>query len=152
RELALANGLQDKLAFQHVETIESIPFADHAFDGILCSSVIEYLDNPELCLSEFSRLIRPGGWLLLTVPNRRCALRRTLRLIFGVSRAIGRPWPRWLAVSKNEYDPDSLRDLLAQHALQPVRVSFLGGPLSSWLKRRRFFGPLLLVLARKNDT
>jgi 2-polyprenyl-3-methyl-5-hydroxy-6-metoxy-1,4-benzoquinol methylase len=150
RELALADGFQESLSFQHVETIETIPFADDAFDGILCSSVIEYLDNPELCLSEFSRTLRPGGWLLLTAPNRFSAIRRALRSIFGISRALGRPWPRWLEVSKNEYDPDSLRELLARHAFQTVRVLFFGGPLSTWLQRRCFFGTLLLFLARKN--
>jgi 2-polyprenyl-3-methyl-5-hydroxy-6-metoxy-1,4-benzoquinol methylase len=33
----------DRLTFDTVETIERLPFEEGRFDGVLCSSVLEYL-------------------------------------------------------------------------------------------------------------
>jgi ubiquinone/menaquinone biosynthesis C-methylase UbiE len=48
--------------------ITSIPEPDGSFDGILCTEVFEHLPNPILALSEFSRLLRPNGFLIITAP------------------------------------------------------------------------------------
>lgn len=45
------------------------PFADASFDTILCSQVLEHVPRPWEALSEFSRVLRPGGCLLLSVPH-----------------------------------------------------------------------------------
>jgi SAM-dependent methyltransferase len=44
------------------------PLADAAFDGVLCSEVLEHVFTPEDFLGEIHRVLRPGGHLLLTVP------------------------------------------------------------------------------------
>jgi len=46
-----------------------LPFADCSFDGIVASSVFEYLVDVQHMASELSRVVRPEGILLLTVPN-----------------------------------------------------------------------------------
>ena len=48
--------------------ITSIPEADGSFDAILCTEVLEHLPDPVQALCEFSRLLKPGGILLLTAP------------------------------------------------------------------------------------
>lgn len=48
--------------------ISLIPESDSSFDSIMCIEVFEHLPNPHLALKEFSRLLRPGGWLILTAP------------------------------------------------------------------------------------
>ncbi|MEP6598403.1 MAG: class I SAM-dependent methyltransferase [Actinomycetota bacterium] len=45
-----------------------LPFRDAVFDTILCTSVLEHVDNPECAVDEMSRVLRPGGRLLITVP------------------------------------------------------------------------------------
>jgi len=39
------------------------------FDAVLCTEVFEHIPYPELALAEFSRLLKPGGSLILTVPS-----------------------------------------------------------------------------------
>lgn len=48
--------------------ITSIPEPDASFDAILCSEVLEHLPDPLAALREFSRLLKPGGTLILTAP------------------------------------------------------------------------------------
>jgi ubiquinone/menaquinone biosynthesis C-methylase UbiE len=48
---------------------EALPFEDASFDGILASSVFEYLVDVPRVAAELARVLRPGGVLLLTVPN-----------------------------------------------------------------------------------
>ncbi len=46
------------------------PFRDGAFDGILCTEVLEHLIDPAAGLAACRRLLAGGGRLLLTVPSR----------------------------------------------------------------------------------
>ncbi len=48
--------------------IVAIPEPDASFDVILCSEVLEHLPDPLKALDEFSRLLKPGGKLILTAP------------------------------------------------------------------------------------
>jgi ubiquinone/menaquinone biosynthesis C-methylase UbiE/glycosyltransferase involved in cell wall biosynthesis len=48
---------------------EVLPFEDGSFDGIVASSVFEYLDDVPSVAAELARVLRPEGILLLTVPN-----------------------------------------------------------------------------------
>ena len=47
---------------------EALPFADASFDTILCTEVLEHTRLPQLAMQEFSRLLKPGGYLLLSMP------------------------------------------------------------------------------------
>jgi len=47
----------------------TLPFRDGAFDGVVSSSVLEYVPDPAAVLLECARVLRPGGTLLCTVPD-----------------------------------------------------------------------------------
>ena len=48
--------------------ITAIPEPDASFGAILCTEVFEHLPEPLKALAEFSRLLEPGGRLILTAP------------------------------------------------------------------------------------
>jgi len=48
---------------------ESLPFASGSIDVVVLSEVIEHLVRPELAVWEISRVLRPGGALVLTTNN-----------------------------------------------------------------------------------
>lgn len=64
----LQEGAWDQTKLDIVSDITAIPEPDDSFDAILCVEVFEHLPNPVLALQEFSRLLRPGGQLILTAP------------------------------------------------------------------------------------
>lgn len=45
-----------------------IPFQDQTVDHILCTEVLEHVPDPVAALKEMCRLIRPGGFMILTAP------------------------------------------------------------------------------------
>lgn len=49
-------------------TIYEIPVENGSFDVILCSQVLEHLEFPEKAFTEFSRILKKGGRLILTAP------------------------------------------------------------------------------------
>lgn len=38
------------------------------FTGVLCSEVLEHVERPWLALPEMRRVLKPGGWIIITVP------------------------------------------------------------------------------------
>ena len=45
-----------------------LPFAGSSFDAVICAEVLEHVSEPPEVLRETSRILRPGGTLLATVP------------------------------------------------------------------------------------
>jgi len=48
---------------------QALPFDAGSFQTIVCNSVIEHVDDETRVVHEFSRLLKPGGVLLLTTPS-----------------------------------------------------------------------------------
>ena len=48
----------------------NLPFADETFDHVICSEVLEHIDDYQGVLNEISRIIKPGGTLIISVPRR----------------------------------------------------------------------------------
>lgn len=50
--------------------ITALPYESGSFDFIICSEVLEHLPDPSAAVSELFRLLRPGGYLAVSVPHR----------------------------------------------------------------------------------
>jgi ubiquinone/menaquinone biosynthesis C-methylase UbiE len=48
-----------------VADLTRLPYADAAFDAVVCGWVLEHLPDPRPGLRELTRVLRPGGKLLL---------------------------------------------------------------------------------------
>jgi len=146
-----AAGIHHAPAFRHVHDVVSLPFAAGAFDGVVCSSVLEYVHSPPLVLAELARVLRPGGRLLVSVPNRRSLLRRALKIAHWSSVRLGlSPWPRWLALSRHEYTQHEFTRVLDATALEVQCWRYYGPGLPTLLADSRYGGTLLLFACRKN--
>lgn len=115
-----------------VGDIERIPFPDNTFDGIVCLGVVEYLASDDAALKEMHRVLRPGGYSVITTPSSVCpffyvdrALVRTrfsirpvvgaLRRLMGGEARPARPLPK---VEHRRYRKGSWAKLMASHGLQ----------------------------------
>jgi len=70
-------GIDFKVPSLNTERLQTIsitlerdlPFPDQSFDMITILAMLEHLDHPAAILREVSRLLRPGGGLLVIVPS-----------------------------------------------------------------------------------
>jgi SAM-dependent methyltransferase len=47
----------------------SLPFGDEMFDMVHCAEVLEHMSTPQDVISEIARILKPGGYALITTPN-----------------------------------------------------------------------------------
>lgn len=85
-----------------------LPFRDGAFDRVLASEVLEHLPDPGAAVAEMARVTRPGGVIVLSVPNEGL-IDRTKQLL---SRA---GLMRWLS-SRDYRVPADMKDEWHLHA------------------------------------
>lgn len=61
--------------------VKKLPFQPGKFDIIICSEVLEHVDNYKDAIQEFKRCLRPSGKLILSFPNEKM-VRLARALIF----------------------------------------------------------------------
>ncbi len=94
-----------------VTTVEALSRETGLFDGALFLSVMEYLDDPAASLGAIASLLRPGGTLVLSAPNRRSGLRRVQRSLRALASKFGSKAFPYLASSRNAWSRTELAGL-----------------------------------------
>ena len=61
-------GNRNKKCATHWYSGDILPFSDQSYDIVLCSQVLEHSFNPEQLLAEMYRVLRPGGFVVLSIP------------------------------------------------------------------------------------
>jgi SAM-dependent methyltransferase len=60
----------EKSAHVVVADLERLPLDRGRFDLVISRSVVEHLDHPQRVFDELARVLRPGGKLVFTTPNK----------------------------------------------------------------------------------
>jgi ubiquinone/menaquinone biosynthesis C-methylase UbiE len=66
--VALQKDTWDQSQLDIVSDITNIPEPDASFDAVMCIEVLEHLPDPIGALRELTRILKPGGTLILTAP------------------------------------------------------------------------------------
>ena len=67
-QIGLQTGRWDNSKLDIVSDITSIPLPDKSVDAIMCTEVLEHIPDPLAAIKEFSRLVKPNGYLIITAP------------------------------------------------------------------------------------
>jgi SAM-dependent methyltransferase len=86
---------------------ERLPFATVSFDVVFSHEVLEHVDDDRACVAEMVRVTRPGGRIVVFVPNRLYPFETHGVFWRGRYRFGNAPLVNWL--------PTPLRDRLAPH-------------------------------------
>jgi SAM-dependent methyltransferase len=68
---------------------ETLPFRDGSFDRVLCHSAIDHVAAPDVAAREMSRVLAPGGRLVISAVNYRSLSARLSRSLYAAARALG---------------------------------------------------------------
>ncbi|NLX07874.1 MAG: class I SAM-dependent methyltransferase [Phycisphaerae bacterium] len=52
-----------------VAVLPDLPYDDGCFDAVTCTEVLEHLDDPAAAVRSFARVLRAGGWLIVSAPQ-----------------------------------------------------------------------------------
>lgn len=73
-----------------IADLEKIPFVENEYDGVLSLWVLEHLKTPKKAIQEIHRVLKPGGYVFFTVPNKNFSpilLARVFNLIKPINHA-----------------------------------------------------------------
>lgn len=63
------NNLRGKKVKLVSDNARTLPFRSNTFDRVIASEVLEHIDNDLVALTEIKRVLKPGGVVVLSVPN-----------------------------------------------------------------------------------
>lgn len=63
------DAIPEEASFHQADMNEPLPFEDNSFDGVVSIEGIEHIKRPFDFVQECSRILRPGGLLIITTPN-----------------------------------------------------------------------------------
>jgi SAM-dependent methyltransferase len=103
-------------------SLSELPFADQAFDAVICSEVIEHIPRDLIDLSDMVRVLAPGGMLVLGTPDYGRWRWRTLE---GLYKKV---FPQGYATEHiNPYTRHGLRQEIEKLGLVVLEVQYVGG-------------------------
>lgn len=141
----------DNVVVRHASLGDAKIAALGPFDLVMCSSVLEYVEDLDWALDWLADHIAPGGTLLVSMPNKRSTYRAIERAAYSL---LGRP--PYLAYVRHVVDPAAFSDSLSARGLSIPDLRFFGAaPLLSAMARpigQAQFADTLFVVAASRPT
>src|SRR2546423_1579564 len=142
------NGVEEtrKLGLEahQIEDASSLPFTRANFDAVVCIEVLEHLFAPAAAAAEIRRVLKPGGILIVTVPNVAAWRWRMDMMLLGRWNPIGDPKSAeepWRDPHIRFFTVASLRRFLLTVGFELECVGGHGGGILMYLPYlRRFAG------------
>lgn len=110
-----------------------LPFRSSSFDVVVCSEILEHVDDLDAVMAELSRCLRPGGRFYATMPNSLAEVWRPLR---GICRLVDEVEGHVRRLSKDEFLDSGRR-----HSLTPTRCQYRGFAFSAVWYRLFIYNP-----------
>lgn len=148
REKSVAESVTN-LSFVNCDIAHAAKEIPQKFDLILCSSVMEYLDDVNGTLQTISGLLNPGGILIVSIPNRRSFFRKVEPYLH---KYIGRP--RYYKFVKNVLTWEDMTARIKAAGLDVIETHFYArtrilSPVFRRIGLRRFSDNLFALVCRK---
>ena len=116
-----------KSAHFFVGEIEKIQYPENFFDVVTAMGVVEYIDDDIIAIKEMYRVVKPGGIIIITLPNKRSPYRIWDRIIYrklkNLVKKIVRRNNKEIVIHR-EYNEKKYCNLLQQNSLKIIDVVY----------------------------
>jgi ubiquinone/menaquinone biosynthesis C-methylase UbiE len=141
RERAAHFGVSGRVRFEHAD-VHALQFPNDSFELVLALGLFPWLHSQKRATSEIARVLRPDGYLVVTIGNRlrlpwmldprhSPALAPGRRMARGLLDRIGRPWRSPDEPQTNPVSGRELHTLLASAGLEIITAATFGfGPFT----------------------
>ena len=161
RNGAAQHSVQDRVR-THSADVHALPFQTHTFDLVIALGVIPWLHSERLALQEMQRVLKPGGYLLVTADNNarldrildplsspvfaplRLAAKRVLRLC-GL-------WSPNAGFQAKRHYPREVNRVIGDCGFEPVKSCTVGFGPFTFLGKALFTDPIGVRLHRRLQT
>ena len=108
------NAKKEGVKIRTVQTdARNMPFADNTFDIIFHQGLLEHFKEPQALLEEQKRVLKPGGYIVVDVPQRYTTYTIKKHFLMWLGK--------WFAGWEREYSIKELENLLGRYGFKPVR-------------------------------
>jgi 2-polyprenyl-3-methyl-5-hydroxy-6-metoxy-1,4-benzoquinol methylase len=131
---------------------DGIPFDDASIDLVVFIEVLEHLKNPWKAIEEMHRVLRPGGYLVLSTPNVGNLRQRLHSLLHGHFYGFGHPVIRSPLEHIHPFSLAELVMMMNENGFEDTTFLF-DRPfrLKRYLPTNRFTGLTTIVKARRKS-
>lgn len=150
-EMIAHTEASSQVAFE-IADAQHLPHGDGSFDGAICSSVVQFVVDPDKLLSEMRRVLKPDAPLLISIP--------VVGVLFGLKS--------WLSILRHDvlgarggphyplrrYSQEEFSEKLRAHGFIPVDTKPFGRASATVGSKRfqlDFLGPQLLMFLAVRD-
>lgn len=115
-----------------LQNVKKLPYKSTSFDKIICTEVLEHINEDDVVVKELYRVLKPGGILAITVPNENYPLLwDPLNKVRGYL-GLGHFDPKdkffggiWSYDHKRLYSPNTLNKLLNEAGLKVKKIEVI---------------------------
>lgn len=94
----------------HQGYLETVPFPQGSFDVVTSWDVIEHVTDPKKEIELMARMLKPGGWLILS----------TMASEALIVKILGSRWPWYMPMHLFYFTPKTLSEFLRRAGLKPT--------------------------------
>lgn len=128
---------------------------DNTYDVVICSSVIEYVKEDEEMARNLVRAIKPGGYIFISVPNKRSLLGKMEDMVSSLGFRKGDSGDADVLFANKRYSASEFAGILLKNGITQVGHNYFECPflgrLGWLLSKSSLIGVMNLVSGKKGE-
>jgi len=142
---ALKKASERGIITKDADISKRLPFKDDYFDFVFAGEVIEHILDTKAFLIEIHRVLKPGGYVVITTPNL-ARLDDRLKLLFGKTPRQTSPLHPYLYLHIHPFTFDSLKNALKAYGFTEIILRTNVFTADFWGKEITLYSKLLTRL------
>jgi ubiquinone/menaquinone biosynthesis C-methylase UbiE len=153
-------GLASKASYHHLDDRILSKISSRKFDAIICSSVLEYVEEDMSLVKTFHSILKDGGFLLVSIPDSKSLFCKLDKWMYANRRLMPRFIPieklGYLDIQKRQYDIGLFTEAVAKIGFKLLArkyntITLQRGVIMEWISNIPGLGMLAILMFQKTN-